>query len=381
MQPRYPHPLALTGVLDQFESFHTTPCLGIEFPKADLAERLRAPNSDEMIRDLAVTIAQRGVVFFRSQTSLTPELHKEVITRLGRLSEKPKENGLYKHQPYKLYKDADSEYSALDGGRLASMYGKSGKTDLRQSCREAWHSDLTFENNSPDFSNGRIFYTSLPKDTLWASGCELCNRLSKPYKRFLESLTAPYSQPKLNVAAKARGTTIFMGLCGSPENVGDSLTAVVFAVGTHVEKINDVTLRESEQLLDKIMHLFLENHDLQVRFRWVNDADMVIWDNRCTYHAPTPDAVGARDGWRVVSMGERPYLEPSSLSRNEALAQKASNAAPNEVREAKIANGSSGRDELELKRGGTEILNGVQSEAKGAKRSIDVIDGHQIAAC
>ena len=55
MQPRYPQPLALTGVLDQFESFHTTPCLGIEFPKADLAEWLRAPNSDEIMRDLAIT--------------------------------------------------------------------------------------------------------------------------------------------------------------------------------------------------------------------------------------------------------------------------------------------------------------------------------------
>ena len=50
-----PQPLKLSGVLDQFESFHSTPIIGTEFPKANLAEWLRAPNSDELIRDLAIT--------------------------------------------------------------------------------------------------------------------------------------------------------------------------------------------------------------------------------------------------------------------------------------------------------------------------------------
>ena len=48
-------PLKLSGALDQFESFHSTPCIGTEFPRAKLFEWLRAPNSDELIRDLAIT--------------------------------------------------------------------------------------------------------------------------------------------------------------------------------------------------------------------------------------------------------------------------------------------------------------------------------------
>ena len=52
---KYPQPLKLSGALDQFESFHSTPCIGTEFPKANLVEWLRAPNSDELIRDLAIT--------------------------------------------------------------------------------------------------------------------------------------------------------------------------------------------------------------------------------------------------------------------------------------------------------------------------------------
>lgn len=51
----YPQPLQLTGALDQFESIRSTPCIGTEFPKANLVEWLRAPNSDELIRELAIT--------------------------------------------------------------------------------------------------------------------------------------------------------------------------------------------------------------------------------------------------------------------------------------------------------------------------------------
>lgn len=48
-------PLELSSVLDQYESFDVTPVIGREFPKANLVEWLEAPNSDELIRDLAIT--------------------------------------------------------------------------------------------------------------------------------------------------------------------------------------------------------------------------------------------------------------------------------------------------------------------------------------
>jgi hypothetical protein len=55
-QPQYPRkPLKLEGLLDAFESFDVTPVIGREFKDVNLAEWLRAPNSDELIRDLAIT--------------------------------------------------------------------------------------------------------------------------------------------------------------------------------------------------------------------------------------------------------------------------------------------------------------------------------------
>jgi hypothetical protein len=48
-------PLKLSGVLDQFESKELTPVIGTEFKNVNLVDWLNAPNSDELLRDLAIT--------------------------------------------------------------------------------------------------------------------------------------------------------------------------------------------------------------------------------------------------------------------------------------------------------------------------------------
>jgi hypothetical protein len=53
--PVYREPLQLKGVLDQFKSFDVTPVIGREFVDVNLKDLLRASNSDELIRDLAIT--------------------------------------------------------------------------------------------------------------------------------------------------------------------------------------------------------------------------------------------------------------------------------------------------------------------------------------
>ena len=70
------------------------------------------------------------------------------------------------------------------------------------------------------------------------------------------------------------------------------------------------------------------------------------------YHAPIVDCEGPRRGWRVVGMGGQPYLDPNSMSRAEATAQKkklANGSGENGSAEAmaekkKLANGSCGCD-------------------------------------
>lgn len=46
-----------------------------------------------------------------------------------------------------------------------------------------------------------------------------------------------------------------------------------------------------------------------------------IWDNRSVYHSGTNDYadLGPRTGQRAVSIGEKPYFDPNSTGRREAL--------------------------------------------------------------
>ena len=52
---QHKEPLKLSGALNGYNSFDVTPVIGKEFIDVNLAEWLKAPNSDELIRDLAIT--------------------------------------------------------------------------------------------------------------------------------------------------------------------------------------------------------------------------------------------------------------------------------------------------------------------------------------
>ncbi|KAI1389996.1 TauD-domain-containing protein [Hypoxylon trugodes] len=352
LETAHKEPLKLSGALDQFKQFDVTPVIGKEFVDVDLAEWLRAPNSDELLRDLAITVSQRGVVFFRKQDKIDNELQKELVQRLGQLSGKPSTSGLHIHPVINSGRDLggkDDEISTISSEQAKKLYSKSAVwAEKKQSQRNQWHSDITFEPIPSDYALLRL--TQLPKtggDTLWASGYELYDRISKPLRGFLDTLTAYYAQPAFNETAERNNFKIFSAPRGAPENIGEVLEAVhpvvrtnpvtgwksVFAVGHHVKSIHGLSEPESQHFLNWFTQLIVENHDLQVRLRWQDVNDLAIWDNRSVYHAATPDYIddpelGERSGSRAVSLGERPYFDPQSKSRREALAaEKVAKAA------------------------------------------------------
>jgi alpha-ketoglutarate-dependent taurine dioxygenase len=125
-------------------------------------------------------------------------------------------------------------------------------------------------------------------DTLWASGYELYDRISEPYQKFLETLTATFAQPAFNEVAEKGGFQLYAKERGAPENVGPELKAIhpvvrtnpvtgwksIFPVGGHVRHVNGLTEDESKKLLDWFLELVHKNHDLQVRFKWQNENDI-----------------------------------------------------------------------------------------------------------
>jgi alpha-ketoglutarate-dependent taurine dioxygenase len=82
--------------------------------------------------------------------------------------------------------------------------------------------------------------------------------------------------------------------------------------------IDNVTPRENNIIKDYFLQLNAKNHDLQVRFKWRKN-DLAIWDNRSAFHTATNDYSGKRQGNRVVSLGERSFYDPNSVSRRQAL--------------------------------------------------------------
>jgi alpha-ketoglutarate-dependent taurine dioxygenase len=101
-------------------------------------------------------------------------------------------------------------------------------------------------------------------------------------------LDATYAQPKFNEAAENNGFELYSKERGAPENVGSELRAEhpvirtnpvtgwksVFAVGHHVQQINGLTPAESKYFLDWFVRLIVDNHDLQVRHKWLNPNDL-----------------------------------------------------------------------------------------------------------
>ncbi|KAF4177949.1 hypothetical protein CNMCM8694_007644 [Aspergillus lentulus] len=347
--PPFPDTRSLKGV----KCVPLTPVIGSEIKDVDVTEWLRAPNSDDILRDLALLIGQRGVIFFRNQHNITDELQKELCRRVNELSGAPKENGFYRHS-LKAMQGADPEMGKVDPDRIYKMYQKPLNGLPRQSHIKEWHTDSSFEPMPPSYTCLRL--AELPEtggDTLWASGYELYDRLSPPYQKFFESLTATHKSTALYGAAQADPSQMDSGPRGAAGNVGLEFTShhpvvrthpltgwkSIFAYGVNCLSIDGVTDMESAQILEKFGRLILDNQDTQVRFRWEGTGDFgisllilsllteekltimtAIWDNRCTFHAATTDhfPVGPRIGWRCMTMGETPFLDPESKSRNQA---------------------------------------------------------------
>lgn len=91
-------PLKISGSIDYLEYVDVTPLIGREYPTAKLKDILHAPNYEQQLRDLAITISERGVVFFRArQDDLTVDEQKQITDLLGKLTGRPTENGLHRH--------------------------------------------------------------------------------------------------------------------------------------------------------------------------------------------------------------------------------------------------------------------------------------------
>ncbi|KAK4497451.1 hypothetical protein PRZ48_011902 [Zasmidium cellare] len=339
----YPKPLRQSGALESFKYEDTTPVIGREFLNVNIVDDLlNAANADELLRDLAITISERGVVFFRAQDNLTNDLQKDLVHRLGQLTGKPADSSLHIHPVLNNTSEfgvGDAQISHISSEARKKLFKHELQKDKRRYDAAVWHSDIQFEPVPADYTSLRL--SKLPKtggDTIWASGYDIFDRFSKPYQKFFEGLTATFTGDGFIKAAEAdpENVKIYTEPRGSAKNVGAELSTVhpvvrtnpvtgwksLFAVGPFPKQINELHQDESEKLLASFKNVIYENHDLTVRFKWRNENDIAIWDNRSAFHTATFDyeGLGERFGNRAVGIGEAPYLDPNSTTKSEALA-------------------------------------------------------------
>ncbi|WWC87432.1 uncharacterized protein L201_002321 [Kwoniella dendrophila CBS 6074] len=322
-----------------YAHFDATPSIGTEFRsyskdgKPILSIRDILGNKDRE-KALGKLVSERGVVFFRDAV-ISPEEQIKLVDSLGKLNGKPSTSGLHVHPLTLGGSEFGDEVSVISNQFVFdNKYKRDDFSVLKRRFHaDLWHSDITFEPVPSDYASLQI--RQLPKvggDTLWASAYEAYDRLSPAYKTFLEGLTATHiGQGFIDILKKNGGT--FREPRGSPENVGQDLSTVHPVIRTNpvtgwkglfvnrgfTKRINELTQRESDVLLDFLFGHISANHDLQVRFRWEENS-LAIWDNRSTFHTATEDLDSdKRVGTRSVSLGERPYLDPNSTGRREAL--------------------------------------------------------------
>lgn len=110
------------------------------------------------------TVSQRGVVFFRAQDGLDDNLQKELAQRLGELSGKPASSKLHIHPVVNAGREhggTDDEISIISSVQSRKIFkGIFDQSQKKQSGKEAWHSDITFEPIPSDYAILRL--TELP---------------------------------------------------------------------------------------------------------------------------------------------------------------------------------------------------------------------------
>jgi len=270
---------------------HLTPAIGTEITGIDLRQ-LSPSQKDE----LALLIAERGVVFFRDQELDIHEqlelarhwgpLHKHATTPI------PREPGL--EEVHVVYNDGSRRPDPTSFSKL-----------------ELWHSDVSYELQPPSATSLKVITgPEFGGDTVWSSGYALYSSFSPGFQKYLEGLTAVHSAVAQADGSRAAGLAVRR----EPVETIHPVVRVhpvtgwksVYVNPGFTRRIVGLPKAESDAILHLLFHQISENPDFQVRFRWQPDS-IAIWDNRVVTHSAIFDFwPQTRHALRATPHGERP---------------------------------------------------------------------------
>ena len=276
------------SVLTNVERIDYTRHIGTELPTVQLADL-----DDEGIAQIKQLVAERGVLFFRDQ-AMTLDQQLAVGRRLGTLHVHPAAPGPEGYPEVMLvHTDENSKFTA----------------------GETWHTDVSCDEEPPGLSMLRVeVIPSVGGDTCWSSMYAAYDLLSDPMKEFLAARQAIHTSSQ-----------VYPGQYGKNDGTGEVKTpsAVHPLIRTHpltgrralyvnslfTSRIKGLKKREGDALLKMLFDHIAYEVEIQVRFRWEANS-VALWDNRCAQHYASWDYFPeTRTGYRVTTVGERPYLD------------------------------------------------------------------------
>ncbi|KAH9945087.1 alpha-ketoglutarate-dependent sulfonate dioxygenase [Epithele typhae] len=270
---------------------HLTPAIGTELSGIDLRQLTNAQKDE-----LALLVAERGVVFFRDQ-EITIEEQLELARHFGPLHKHattpvPRQPGL--EEVHIVYNDGTRRPDPSAFSKI-----------------ELWHSDVSYELQPPSTTSLKLI-TGPPYggDTLWSSGYALYSSFSPGFQKYLEGLTAVHSAVAQADGARAAGLTVRREPVESVHPVVrvHPVTGYksIYVNPGFTRRIVGLPKAESDAILQLLFSQIADNPDFQVRFHWEVNS-IAFWDNRIVTHSATFDFFPhVRHALRATPHGERP---------------------------------------------------------------------------
>lgn len=289
---------------DQFNLKRITPKLGTEVKNIQLSSL-----SDAAKDELALFVAQRGVVVFRNQDlSLKgPQFSVEFGKHFGKL---------HIHQT-SGHPEGVSELHVIHTRPSENGFEKVFEDNV-SSIR--WHSDVSYELQPPSYTFLSILEApETGGDTLFADSIEAYNRLSPSFKEFLSGLHVIHSSIEQADTSKRNGgvqrrkpvTHVHPLVREHP---------VLKTKGLYLNqgfgrRIVELKKPESDAILNFLFDLVNNAHDLQLRASWEPDT-VTIWDNRRVNHSAVIDwdVQSPRHVVRITPQAERPVEDLKYLN-------------------------------------------------------------------
>ncbi|WPK22893.1 hypothetical protein PUMCH_000114 [Australozyma saopauloensis] len=290
-----------------------TPKFGTEIVGVQLSQ-LDNQGKDE----LALLVAQRGVVVFREQdfAKYGPQFAVDYGRHFGRLHIHPTSGAPRNHPELHIC------YRRADPNEFERIF--STKTSAIQ-----WHSDVSYELQPP----GVTFFSVLEGpdaggDTIFADTEEAYNRLSPEFQKRLLNLHVLHSSGEQALNSRSLGgverrapVSHIHPLIRTHPVTGKKN---IFLNRPFSRKIIELKEDESDYLLNFLYTHIELAQDLQLRAKW-EPGSVVVWDNRRLVHSAVIDwdEPVSRHAFRITPQAERPVENLADLNiPDEELSQQ-----------------------------------------------------------